>query len=105
MENAEDPYARRKVQRTVFCFKENALIELVHRFRVEEWQYEFIDVDKLQESGGLEIEETNESLKFESIDVPYNPDPLERAHLRLRHGRLTMEHNGRLKTVYTNIFR
>jgi hypothetical protein len=36
---------------------------------------------------------------FETINIPYLHDPNERGRLRLRHGRVTIEHEGRLKNV------
>lgn len=53
-------------------------------------------MDMLQENSELMVEE---NLKFETICLPYKSDATERGRLRLRHGRLTMEQNGKLKTV------
>lgn len=38
-------------------------------------------------------------LNYEQICLPYRFESTERGRLRLRRGRVTMEHNGKLKTV------
>lgn len=70
-------------------------------FRVENWQYEYIDMDLLQDNTELAAEE---NLKYETIILPYKSDSSERSRLRLRHGRLTMEQNGKLKIVFFKFF-
>ncbi|KAI1713989.1 hypothetical protein DdX_08874 [Ditylenchus destructor] len=62
---------------------------------VEDWEYEFINMDKIQE--GDIIDET--AVQFETIQMPYRPDPADRGKLRLRHGRIWMEYGGRLRTI------
>jgi len=61
----------------------------------EDWEYELVDMDKLHENESA-FETT---CSFEAITLPYRYDPGERRRLRLRHGRVTLEQNGRLKTV------
>ncbi|KAI1717732.1 hypothetical protein Ddc_09581 [Ditylenchus destructor] len=62
---------------------------------VEDWEYEFTNMDKIQE--GDIMDET--AVQFETIQMPYRPDPADRGKLRLRHGRIWMEYGGRLRTV------
>lgn len=65
-------------------------------FRVEDWEYEFIDMNKLDKT---DEEKYQNKLDFETVCLPYRFEPSERGRLRVRRGRVTMEHNGRLKTV------
>jgi hypothetical protein len=43
--------------------------------------------------------EENGLLRFETVKLPYRHDPTERSRLRVRHGRVTVELNGRLRSV------
>uniref|UniRef100_A0A183CN72 MIF4G domain-containing protein n=1 Tax=Globodera pallida TaxID=36090 RepID=A0A183CN72_GLOPA len=69
---------------------------------VEDWEYEFVDMDKQQQpkqtSDVVDADQADEQ-RFEHVRLPYRYDPSERRRLRVRHGRVTAELNGRLCNV------
>lgn len=62
---------------------------------MENWQYECLDLEKLQTNSKA----MDEACQFEQIKIPYRHDPTERSRLRVRHGRITMELNGKLRNI------
>ncbi|KAL3114256.1 hypothetical protein niasHT_014100 [Heterodera trifolii] len=74
---------------------------------VEDWEYEFVDMDKQQQhtsecptvsTDGIGNGD-KQQFQFEHVRLPYRRDPSERSRLRVRHGRVTAELNGRLCNV------
>uniref|UniRef100_A0A914I8M4 GON-4-like protein n=1 Tax=Globodera rostochiensis TaxID=31243 RepID=A0A914I8M4_GLORO len=69
---------------------------------VEDWEYEFVDMDKQQQpkqtDDVVDVDQADEQ-RFEHVRLPYRYDPSERRRLRVRHGRVTAELNGRLCNV------
>lgn len=66
-------------------------------FRVEDWEYEYIDMDAIEND-----EELEEACQYESVEIPYRKESDDRGRLQLRQGRMTVEQGGKLKTVHVS---
>lgn len=66
-------------------------------FRVEDWEYEYIDMDTIKDESEMEI-----ACQYECVEIPYQKDSDDRGLLQLRQGRMTVEQNGRVKTVHVS---
>lgn len=82
-------------------------------FRVDPRSFEVIDLEKFKSdqqsraawsSGGHRPGPSPKTrgaeLRFEHVELPYRPDATEKDRLRVRAGRITMSHGGKLKRVH-----